>query len=89
VETRERDKNIKFQNIWKIRESFYERTELMRTSQFKVCVTDNAYEIDKPTKPGDNESFPMTANRAAKSIIKFPTISKRMASQRFAIIDGK
>lgn len=58
------------------------------TSQLSVCVTDNAYETLNPTRPGERLSLPMTANNAAKNMIKLPTISKRTASQRFAMIDG-
>jgi hypothetical protein len=58
------------------------------TPEVRVLLTLRAYEIESPTTPAERESRPMTANRAEKKTMNWPTNSRCTASQRFDTMLG-
>ena len=68
---------------------FVSTSEVILIKQFRVAVTAKAYDIDNPIKPGVRLSLPSTANKAAQKMIRFPKVSKRIASHLFDTKEGK
>mmetsp|Transcript_84749 Transcript_84749/g.220797 ORF Transcript_84749/g.220797 Transcript_84749/m.220797 type:complete len:318 (+) Transcript_84749:244-1197(+) len=59
------------------------RSEVMRTTQFRACVTLSAYEIETPAIPALMLFRARTANKPATVTMTLPIVSRRTASQRF------
>ena len=60
---------------------------IMRVSQFSVCVTARAVEMDSPASAGNAAlelSRPTTANSALEVTMRAPSVSRRTASHRLA-----